>query len=460
MASNNQIPDIGNNLRRTILLPINNPSDNSYSYEGNNLVQFALPSTLAMADFSTIRLSGSLRFTQNSAMNQDASGGEWTKIFQNPIAGVNSVFRSVEISSASGARASLEKCQNYGQMINTILPALNSQQDYVTYLQSQTLSSQNIEYGNKFFIRNASYFKSTADGGDNEAFGVRFSTPVYLGMCLGGAKIPLAQMGGCIFTFELNSSDAVFVSNQTDSVEKNRIKYELHDLKMEVEMYAPTAEERVALMNQKEGSFTCNTMTSLFSVVQSSQANVQFSLGSSDVVAAFFKFCPTNAVNSLVADEFQSTRIIDTNNKSSQFFRVRFQKNGLEFPLYFPINVVSGSTEAQLNKYYLQSLKNLHTRNDIRVATTDFTNDVRWSIGADSYPLTTANIIKGVNKANVVYGIGYSFLADLSGSDFKNQSWQVTLDSNLSDARTNAMYAFILQKTTIAFNENGVSVIN
>ena len=48
----------------------------------------------------------------------------------------------------------------------------------------------------------------------------------------------------------------------------------------------------------------------------------------------------------------------------------------------------------------------------------------------------------------------------MTGADFDGKPWSVTLDSNLSDARTNAMYAFVLAKTDIMFNENGVMVVN
>ena len=461
MTSVEQITGLGNNgLQRVILPPINNPSNNSYSYQGNNIIQFALPNSMVMADFSTLRLSGSLRFTNNAGMTQGDSG-EWTKIFQDPYLGINSVFRSLEFSSTGGNRQSIEKVQNYNQMLQTILPALNSTSNYVTDLGINNLASQNIVFGSKFFMQNASYFKDTASGGDNTAFGIRFSTPLYSGLTMAtGQKIPLGLLNGVTVTLELQADNAVFCSTAVTSAEQNRIKYELFDLKLECELYSPTAEERVALMNQKQGVLQCNTFTSLFSVVQSSQANVSFNLGTKELVSALFKFCPTNSVNNLGANEYQSSRIISAGNETQQFTRVRFQRAGVEFPLFFPINVVSGSIEAQLNKYYLQALKNVHTKKDPRLCNDLLTNDPRWAIGATDNKFTLANQVKYQNKLNQVYGIGYDFFSSMTGADFDGKPWSVTLDSNLSDARTNAMYAFVLAKTDIMFNENGVMVVS
>jgi hypothetical protein len=126
----------------------------------------------------------------------------------------------------------------------------------------------------------------------------------------------------------------------------------------------------------------------------------------------------------------------------------------------FPINVVTNSDEAELNKYYLQALKNVHSKRDPKLAINNSTNDVRFAIGSAGNIYSLANAVKYQNKQNTVYGVGYDFLKSLSGADFNGKPLTINVECNLADGRTNAMYAFVLAKTMIQFNENGVMVMN
>lgn len=466
MTTVEQITGLGNGLQNLIIPPSNNPSNNSYSFAGNNIIQFQLPNAPVLLDPASIRITGSLRFTDNQSMTQGSSG-EYKKIFIDQYLGINSIFRSVEFSSTGGNRQSIEKIQNYGQLLQCILPALNQTSNYQNDLQIGNLSTQNTVYGSDFVIQNAAYFgnPSSTPPGSGKANGIRFSTPLYTGLTMAsGQKLPLSNLNGITITLELQADNAVFFSTETSANPDKlaRIKYELFDLKLECSTYSPSAEEKMALMNQKKGVLQCNTFTSLFSVLQASETNAQFNLGIKELISVFFKFTPTSSVNNLALNEYQSLRVIsaDPNNETQQFRRVRFMRSGVEFPLNFPINVVSNSLECELNKYYLQALKNVHTRKNPKLATNGFTNDVRFAIGASDFKYTLANQVKAFNKLNQVYGVGYDFFSSMTGADFDGKPLTLNVECDLSDARTNAMYAFVLAKTLIMFDENGVAVMN
>jgi hypothetical protein len=457
MTTVEQIPGLGNGKQNVIIPPSNNPSSNSYSFEGNNLVQFQIPNSMVLLNPSTIRISGSLRFVNNAGMTQGAAG-DWASIFQDPYLGINTVFRTVEFSSTGGNRQSIEKVQNYPQMLQCILPALNNTSDYLSKMQSGNLASQNIEYGSQYVMQNASFYNGAGDG---KAFGIRFSTPLYTGLTMAsGQKLPLAHLNGLTVTLELASNTAVFVSNEADATLIPNIKYELFDLKLECELYQPTAPEREALMSQKNGTLMCNTFTSLFSVLQSANNNSQFNLGIKELISVFFKFIPTKAVNNLSLNEYQSTRLMNSADSLQQIIKARFMRSGTEFPLMFPINVVGNSNEAELNKYYLQALKNVNVRRDPKVSVSNQTNDPRFAIGSNGFKFETASQITAFNKSNVVYGVGYDYFSSMSGANFDGKPLTLNIESNLSDGNTNAMYVFVLAKTMIAFSDAGVQVMN
>ena len=464
MTTVEQISGLGNGLQNLVIPPSNNPSNNSYSFAGNNIIQFQLPNAPVLLDPSSIRITGSLRFVNNEAMAQPGSASpEYEKIFLDQYLGVNAIFRSVEFSSTGGNRQSIEKIQNYGQLLQCILPALNQTSNYQNDLQIGNLATQNTPYSSEFILQNAAYFKSTGSGGSGKANGIRFSTPLYTGLTMAsGQKLPLSNLNGITITLELQADNAVFFSTETSAnpAELARIKYELFDLKLECSTYSPNAEEKMALMNQKKGVLQCNTFTSLFSVLQASQTNAQFNLGIKELVSVLFKFTPTSSVNNLALNEYQSTRVIDDQNETKQFTKVRFMRSGVEFPLMFPIDVVDKSLECELNKYYLQALKNVHTRTTPKLATNGLTNDVRFALGASDFKYTLANQVRSSNKLNQVYGVGYDFFSSMTGADFDGKPLTLNVECDLSDARTNAMYAFVLAKTMIMFDENGVAVMN
>ena len=462
MTSVEQISGTGNGLQNLIISPSNNPSSNTYSFNGSNIVQFQIPNAPVLLDPETVRITGSLRFTDNEAMTQGSSG-EWKIIFIDHYLGVNSCFRSVEWSSTGGNRQSLEKIQNYGQLLQCILPALNSPANYQSDLQIGNLSTQNTEYSSEFIIQNASYYLGVDASGSGVANGLRFCTPIYTGLTLAsGQKLPLNALNGLTLTLELGADSSVFFSTETNANpdKLSRIKYELFDLKLECSVYSPTADEKMALMQNPKGVLQCNTFTSLFSVIQASQTNAQFNLGIRELIAVLFKFTPTSSINNLALNEWQSTRIISTSNETQAFTKVRIMRSGVQFPIMSPIDVVLDSEECEFNKLYLQALKNCNERSDPKLATNNFTNDVRFAIGASDYKYELDNKIKRYNKLNSIYGVPYDFLKSFTGANFNGRPLTLNLECPLSDARTNAMYCYVLAKTQIFFDENGVSVVN
>ena len=465
MSSIEQIVGTGNGLQNISIIPANNPSSNSYSFAGNNIVVFNIPSIPALLDPESIRVTGNLRFTDNQAMEQDSSGAtvaEYKNIHFDQYLGINSCWRSVQWSATGGSRASIEKVSNYGQLLNCILPALNQTSNYQNDLQINNLSTQNNRVTSDFILRNAAYFKPVDSSGSGIARGINFSCPIYTGVTMSGQRINLGAIQGLTLQLELQSDNAVFfttTSAATNPQAFGRIKYELTDLKLECNVYNPTAKEQSALMNNPKGIIQCNTFTSLFSVVQASQSNIQYNLGIKELVSFFFKFNPTKAVNNLGLNEFQASRVLSNSNETTQFTKLRFMRSGVEFPILKPIEITPNSEECELNRYYQMALKNVNTRSDPKLATNNNTNDVRFALGATNYKYTLANQILAYNKLNSVYGIGYDMLSSMSGADFNFKPLTVNLECNLTDGNTNAFYGFALAKTTIAYDESGITVV-
>ena len=450
MSSNVQLPTTGNGRVNSIIMPSNNPSNNAFSHQGNNIVQFQLPNSNVILDPQSIRINGTLRLKNPSGLAQFVKDNT----HMDKYCGVNSIFSSVQWSSSGGNRSSIEKINNYPQLLSSILPALTSTSQYNSEASIQTLSTENTKYQDKSIIKNIM----------TEA-GAKFSTPIYTGLTMSSSnRIPLLPLKGLTLTLELNADDAVFIYDDTNATTtqkpyKSQVVFELFNVSLSCTMYHPNSEEKMAIANMKQGSLSMNTFTSLFSVLQSSDNNTQFNLGIRNLVACFFKLVPTNKINHQGHNEFQSLRVQDKTGQTKQFLKASFLRSGVEFPLYFPINIPDKSLECQLNKYYLSALNQLHDA-EKRISIDGLMNDPRFAIGCGSaYDSSDIkNQLSSQNKSNVVYGIGYDYFSSFSGADFDGKPLTLNLESSLDDGNTNAMYCFVLAQTVVNFDQNGIQV--
>ena len=88
------------------------------------------------------------------------------------------------------------------------------------------------------------------------------------------------------------------------------------------------------------------------------------------------------------------------------------------------------------------------------------TNDIRYAIGSTGNLITTANLLKDINKANVCYGIPYDILGYNSGISFDSSPLTLELTSTLKDGTSNAQNVYVLSKVKIMYGKDGIRVMN
>jgi hypothetical protein len=429
-----QIAGTGNGRQNFKLFPSNASAKNEFRHAGSPVLQFAIPNGELMLDLSTIRVCGKVKYE-----NVSASGAN---VRMDQYAGISSLFSTITWSSLL-SRSVIEQINHYPQMVNTIVPALNNSQDFMMSLQSQNLSTQELE-----FQKNE--FNATACTDD----GVAFSTPIWTGMTMGDStRIPLSKIGGLILSIVLSPDESFFIN----STPADSPTWCLFDMSLEGDFYAPTPEERELLFGMKEGSIQVNTMTSLFNVVQASDHVSNFQLGMREVVAAFYASKPASWTNNYTQNEFQHVRILNSAQLTKQQIKVNYLKSGSLNPANFDILIEEGSNEGQAQEFYLASLRRLADMNNISFS--NDTNDPRFAIGGTSFPATTTNQMLALNKENYVNAMAYDVLGDGSGSNFVQAPLTITIKTPLADGEVNALYVFILAKTIIEYDEMGIRVI-
>ena len=428
---------IGNGRQNFRIRPSNSPPDNIFAYEGNPNLSFQLPSSNLLLDPTSLRLTGKIRFTPSDVAPLPAN------ISVDQYLGVNSCFDSVSWSSLI-SRSVIEKINNYQRLINSVLPAIKSADNFQSDLQAEGLATDELAFQRATMIEDMLLTEGTA-----------FSTPIYTGLSMAsGNRLPLIKLGGLILTLDLASNEAVFLVTGGDVLPK----YQLLDLSLTGSYYSPTPEERAGIMSMGEGEIEINTFTSLFSVLQSTQHTSQFNLGLREVIACYMSFVPSKFINNYTFNQFQALRPTDSSGATKQIVKLNFLRNGSQMPFLYDLDVLDASNDAELLRYYMMSLKRLKELTKTTIS--GVSSDPRWSIGSSSFLLTGANQANSLNKLNYVLGIPYDIITGLSGANFSNQPLTINIDTKMDDANPNAIYFYVLAKTLVAYGGGGIRVMS
>jgi len=430
-----QVSGTGNGKQNFRIKPSNSPPDNIFAYSGNPNLSFQLPSANLLLDPTSLRITGKLRIINPANYVIE-------NISIDQYLGVSSCFDAVSWSSML-SRNVIEKVNNYQKLIQSVLPAIKSADNFQSDLQAEGLAT-----GELGFQRNSVIPQMlTSDG-------IAFSTPVYTGLSMAsGNRLPLLKIGGLILTLDLASDEAVFLVQDGTSP-----KYQLVDVSLTGSYYSPTYDERDSIMAMKQGTIELNTFTSLFSVLQSSQHTSQFNLGLKEVIACYMSFVPSSYINNYTANQFQALRVSNADGLTEQIVKLNFLRNGSQMPLLYDLDVGSGSNEAELMRYYMMSLKRLRELTKTTISSNS--TDPRWAIGSPSFPLNTVNQASPLNQLNYVLGIPYDIITGLSGANFSNQPLTINIDTDMSSATPNAIYFYVLAKTVVVYDESGVRVMS
>tara|TARA_R110000824_G_scaffold76743_2_gene194385 strand:+ start:373 stop:1698 length:1326 start_codon:yes stop_codon:yes gene_type:complete len=439
-SANRQVPGTGNGRMNFKIFPSNASASNVFTSSSSPVLSFQIPNADVLLDLQSLRICGNLKYKGIT----DPAGAT---VRMDQYCGVSSLFSTVTWSSLV-SRSVIEQVQYYGQMVNAIVPQLQTTADFQNSECSGNLSTQELLYQ-----RNQFNLAAVTAG-----VGVNFATKIYTGLTLGSdTRLPLSKIGGLNLSINLSSNEAYFLN----SAAADSPTWELSNMSLEGDYYVPQAAERETLMGMKEGSLTLNTMTSLFNVLQSSDHVSNFQLGLRDVVSAFYVSKPASWVNNYNANEYQHIRIQNTAGATQQQVKVNWLMNGSQAPLNFPLDVVTDSNEGQCQQLMMMGLKRIQDMNELSIS--NDTNDPRVSIGSTGFASTSgpgSNQALALNKCNYVNAIAYDVLGDGSGANFQQSPLTFTIKSDLSDGEVQGLYIFILNATVIEYNEMGINVIN
>jgi hypothetical protein len=428
--------------------PDNIPADGIISFKnGFPVLSFTISAQEGLLDPRSVRIVGDFKvFKDNLTNPTPVRAGD--NLTMNNRLGIYNIIDSLTIRSHKSALI-CENIRHYAKFMNSYLALTSSLQDQMGHLQETCLIYPNAE----------AFRKNVMESPANASKSNSFSFHVPCGFLQSGQMVNLRQdaFGGVQLEFLLQPDVNVLYATNGSSLNVEDAHYQLSNLKLTCEVLDIPA----GSPPEASGVYEFNTITSLYTSINSTNAQLQYNLALRNVLSAFMTFCPVSHINTITAD---STPTTYPQGKTSvtdiaEIKRVQFLKGGSKYPADFDF-VNNFVTDANVTLPDPQIVKGLYD------AIVPEGSMGKYSISPvnmnRNYNMTTAatetsysNIAEGgsVMALGVRYGIGGA------GEDFTTEQFGVSIDSEkLLDSPT-GVFIFIKAKAQLVYSPNGVQLI-
>lgn len=439
-------------FQKVEILPSNQPALGVYSFrKGNPVISFTLPATARYLKTNTLRINGSLKITGDAGLpnnNTGKNGVAAQSIKLSSRVGVHSCFQNVNLVSAA-SNQSLESIRQYGRLVASLLSSTHSQQDMITE-KSCVAVMNGLDSSSGLLVNNQ----------------ISFSVPLYAGMLQGQSLVPMSQNGvnGLTINIELASDQQVL--SGTNANDGEGAFYELSDMSLTADLAVPDAEGVQMLSQAGSGQLEYNTWSSLYSVINSSDATQTYNLANSRVLSIVHNFLPVSFSNSYNHDGFTTGELKNVAGGdytgSVELRRVSFSRNGVPFGVDYEFKCSDQSAskipETQVMMKYLQAYQPLgRMLNSRRLL--DFGGQPLRLDRPDGKANNRDKGVRGDARRNFGIGLETDPVSDV-GVDFKGQSYATRIVSTLDGQSPNAVFTHLLCKNVLTFSPSGIMVSN
>lgn len=437
--------------------PINIPMNQEYSWKnGSSLIQILIPQSPNMLMTDTIRLNGKLRLNKSTSTfsnpvfpdNLDRKGTGAYELRLNERVGMNSLFENITISALGSGGQSLEQVRNIGRLLATTRPLKHEQSEFDGTLQSRDPSI-------------ASRKNISAVEVNTEVF---FSIELEVAMFQSNPLIPLGTNGvrGLQVLIQLANDNNALINPTNDDVYYSIVSPTLsYDL---LEYDSATTEQ---LEKAKTGSMSYNSYSHQYSVINSSDAQVNLNFGTKNTLNVFTNSIPTTHINDLTKDGFSTDTfknknaggnyVVDANTK-----RITFSKSGVKLPYDFEMNT---SLQAQENRPKVEVIDALKSAFDVvgsgrTLVSVNTENQLKTKVNLDGKEVASLDPAINVQaQQSKCFAIGTS-LDNISrvGRDYSTSVYSLRIESDLDGASPNSLNTFTLARNVLTYSPQGISV--
>ena len=453
--------------------PNNVNSDSTISFKaGFPVLSFTIPAQNGRLDPRSVRINGNLEVFKNSlkndtspVFNDDAAGDQLN--MDNRL-GIYAVIDELLIRHDKSKQV-CESISNYNRYMQTYLGVTSSQNDLMGHMNEAALIQPNSR----------AMFENVVANGDRGGGGAgtttvpkSFSIYTPCGFLMGmEGYLNLMESSFGALTIEIRlspDSNALFGTNGVLTNISDAF-YQLSKLSLTAQVYDIEPEEMDVLRSQTTGALSFNTISSLYTTVNTNSAMLQFNTGLRNLQSVFMNFCPASHINTLQQNGLATTYPSQSNAGLDLCVlkTVQFLKGGSNYPAQFTFNSnsqIAGNTttatgtftvgDPQLSKMLVDAVIPEKQLNRTSITPINYGRDYDMVTSGG-----TVGSYKRVQDGGALFGLGIRMSQFNKGEDFSSEQFGCAIESDLSTDNPIAVFLYFKSKAELVWNESGVNLI-
>lgn len=416
----------------------------SFSYnEGRPIISFQISEQEALLLPRSVRFCGQLGVY--TAGDRSVSAG--ADLRMDSRLGMWSVVDQLVISSAR-SKQTIEHLRHANRFYSSFFPATSDEKHLIGAFGETGLTLPSLEG------QMESVVKETANPGDNSN---EFCIHLPSGLLSGTSAIPLSAqsgVGGLTIDIHLAPSSAVLFDQNGNAQGSGLLGafYELFNCKLVCEVHTPSAQD---MPTGDGGQLEYNSFSGYYQTINSTNAEINFSLGLSRVNSVFMNFIPSSHLNSLDHNSMATLIPTRATGQVADLSQVVFTKGGVRYPLDYNIDTIYKKDPSQ-KQVDPQVIRN--SMNAI-IPFNRITHTMISPVNCNKDWVSNDNLVLE-GGLNYMVGVAYDTVgSDTAGGNFMTDAWGVQMNIDLSDNNPVSAFIFVHAKQTLMFRQGQVQIV-
>lgn len=430
----------------------NQPSDGVVSFKnGFPVISFTIQSQQGILDPKSIRINGNLDVYKDNATNAShVIPADTNQVTMDNRLGIYNLWDQLIIRH-NKSKQICEHIRHYPRYLNSYLGLGSSKQDLMGHLNETELAMPNADaFWERVVANNVDGTKTCS-----------FSSKLPCGFIQAGNMINLMEtsFGGIQIEIHLSPDQNALFSRTGDAAGIGDAHYRLSDLELTAEISDIPSDQVAQMAADTSGQMEFNTITSLYTAINSTNAQLQFSLGLKAVQSIFMNFCPSKNINTITQNGMATTYpSLVVNDALVNFTRIQWLRGGVKYPLEYDVVTNIDKTpdtqvvDPQLLKQFVNAVIPEYMTD--RTSVSNQNNNRGYDLG-----VVTPTSYLDVADGGALFGIGMKYSQYNTGQDFSKQQWGISLESTLTQDNPQSVFIFVKAKATLVWNSNGVQLL-
>ncbi len=418
----------------------------SFSYnEGRPIISFQISETDALLLPRSIRFCGQFSAYTDSA--RSISGGD--NLRMDSRIGIWSIIDQLVIS-AGRSKQTIEHLRHANRFYSTFLPTTSDEKHLIGAFGEMGLTLPSLEGQMTSVVLESS--KTQSDNANE------FCIHLPCGLFSGTSAIPLNAengVGGLQIDIHLAPSSAVLFDNAGDANGNGLLGafYEVFNCRLVAELHTPSPAD----MNNMSagGTLEYNSFSGYYQTINSTNAEINFSLGLSKVNSVFMNFIPSSHLNNLNHNSMATLIPTQSDGSIANVNQVVFTKGGSRYPLDYNIDTAykTDNGQTQVDPQIIRNGMNAI------IPFNRITHTLMSPLNTNKDWSSNDNGVLG-GGLNYIVGVAYDSVgSDTPGGNFMNDAWGVQMDLGLEDNNPVSAFIFVHSKQTLMYKSGQVQIL-